>query len=682
MDIDGNPVDNSSRTPSPDISAAMTIDGNFLDNSSRTPSPDIDGESFDHLALTPSPNIDEESLDPFRTPPLRIPSPDLQNYTSFEDAVRDGLLRAPRSSPLSEVSLSLPSFSSHSPTPLPLPTIDEDKIADFNNDTFSISNFSNLTHSDSPNLPPLHTEDDDIDADCNDHPTSSDGSNLENDLAGPTLSDIRTAEAMCQLKNHQSYVEPMNSASHGPKRNSWAAEQSYGRQIRQPTPHPVLAQSINFANPAADNYGTYSFHGNSCQPFPLSAEAFEKHFPRAGFQIQPVIQSYEAHNQYRSQYGYPQSVVQSHEAYDQYRVPLASLQTQPIIQTHEDHNQYGSQYGQPQCGQPQYMQPRTLRFFEPQQNSDSQDAAAAHQNSMNTREPPQANTSRKRKSSDVTDTPTKRRRRTGQYAASHNRPPVVMSDDELKGRAVEIFEKDPWIWTVSDVYFSLTNTRSHELLNDTNNNALPHPHLGLILSKLVVDGPKLLVNFTQPFLISLGITRADHLFATMSLLDKIRARSPTYQDHRHRSLEPIPMASADTLAPQSAESKHAVLESMRQDIGSKPLKNGELRKYHFIFGCFYASLSGTEGQLTLEFNTVQQCLGMEQYTLGFNAVQQCLGIEQRHKSMVSQESDQQQQLDQHWDPMVLVSPSEHQQPDKHHRTSVSFVRGPSNGRRA
>ena len=141
------------------------------------------------------------------------------------------------------------------------------------------------------------------------------------------------------------------------------------------------------------------------------------------------------------------------------------------------------------------------------------------------------------------------------------------------------------------------------------------------------------------------------------------------------------MASVDTLAPQSAESKHAVLESMRQDIGSKPLKMGELRKYHFVFGCFYASLSGAEGQYTLEFNTVQQCLGMEQYTLGFDAVQQCLGIEQRRESMVLQESDQQQQRDQHWDPMVLVSPSEHQQRDKHHRTSVSFVRGPCSGRR-
>ena len=229
MDIDGNLVDDLSRTPSPDISAAMDIDGNLLDNSSRTLSPDFDGESFDHLALTPSLNNDEESLDPFRTPPLRIPSPDLENYTTFEDAVRDGLLRAPRSSPLSEVSLSLPSFSSHSPSPLPLPTIDEDRVADFNNLTHSMSDFSNLSHSNSPNLRPLYTEDDDIDADCNDHPTSSDRSNLENHLAGLILSEMHAAEAMSQLKNHQSYFEPMNNTSHGPDRNSWATEQSYGR---------------------------------------------------------------------------------------------------------------------------------------------------------------------------------------------------------------------------------------------------------------------------------------------------------------------------------------------------------------------------------------------------------------------------------------------------------------------
>ena len=594
-------------------SAVMDLDGK-----SRTPSPDIDGESLDHLALTPSPNIDEKSLDPFRTPSLQSFTLSPDNYEPFENAVLDevtGPQIDPRSSPLSEVPLSLPSFSSLSPNPLPLSTIDEDMVAGFNNLTPSISNFSNLMYSSSPNLLPLYAEDDDIDVDYNDYPISSDGSNLENDLAGPTLSEIHTAEAIYQLKNYQSYVESMNSTSYGPKRNSWAAEQSYGRQTRQPTPHSVLARSINFANPAADNYGTYSFYGKSSQAFPWSAET-----------------------------------------YDQYRVPLASLQTQSIIQSYEDQSQYGSQYGQPQYSQPQYVQPPTLGFFEPQQNSDSQDAAAAHQNSM-------TNSSRKRKSSDVTDTPTKRRRRTGQYAVFHDHPPATISDGELKGRAVHLFNIDPWLWSVCDVYFSLTNIRSHDLLDNTNNNALPHPHLGLILRKLVIDGPKLLINFTQPFLLGLGITRADHLTATMSLLDKIRARSPTYQHHRHRSLNPIPMASLDTLAPQSADSKHAVLDSMRQDIGSKPLKNGEIRKYHFVFGCFLASRSGAEGQ----------------YTLGFNTVGQCLGMEQRRESMISQVSDQQRQRDQHRDPMFSVLCSEHQQRDKHHRTSVSFVRGPSNG---
>ena len=65
----------------------MDTDGNLLGNSSRTPSPAIHRKSLDHLALTPFPNIDEESLGPYRTPPLRTPSPD--NYELFEDAVLD-----------------------------------------------------------------------------------------------------------------------------------------------------------------------------------------------------------------------------------------------------------------------------------------------------------------------------------------------------------------------------------------------------------------------------------------------------------------------------------------------------------------------------------------------------------------------------------------------------------------
>ena len=234
MDIDGNLLENSSRTPSPGISAAMEIDGNLLDNSSHTPSPDIDGESLDHLALIPSPNTDEKSLDPFRTPSLQSFTLSPNNYEPFENAALNevtGPLMDPRSSPLSEVPLSLPSFSSLSLNPLPLRTIDEDRAADFNNLTPSISNPSNLTYSSSPNLLPLYIEDDDVDVDYNDHPTSSDGGNLENELAGPTLSEIHTAEAICQLKNHQRYVESMNSTSYGPKRNSWAESRAMGGRL-------------------------------------------------------------------------------------------------------------------------------------------------------------------------------------------------------------------------------------------------------------------------------------------------------------------------------------------------------------------------------------------------------------------------------------------------------------------
>ena len=183
--------------------------------------------------------------------------------------------------------------------------------------------------------------------------------------------------------------------------------------------------------------------------------------------------------------------------------------------------------------------------------------AAAQQHSINTGKITQRNGSRKRKSTnraDETNTNPKHRRRTGHYVpySANDNPPASISDDEFKGRAMHLFNTDPWLWSVSNIYFSLTNVRSYDLLhNDTL--TLPHPHLGLILSKFVIDGLKLLINLTQPFLLSLSITRADYLAATTSLLDKIRDRLPTYQHHRQHSLNPILMASLQTLAPQSAE---------------------------------------------------------------------------------------------------------------------------------
>lgn len=692
------------------------------DGQPRTPSHDSNKENLNDPSRTPSPDIDEESLDPFRTPspdinseplddPFRTPSPDIDGEPLDKIAQElQEIIDAPvelRSSPLSEVSLSLPSFSSLSPHPMPLRAIDENEVVDFND---------HLISSSSPNLFPLPTDDDDTD--YNDHPTSS-GSNLGDmddleymddleqiddleqmdgleqmdDLASLSLAELHTAEAICQLKSHRSYVEPMNSIFYGPKRNSWAVEKSHGHHTlqptRQPTPIPGLHQSTNLQIPSAENYGTFSFYGNSSQAFPWSAEAFEKYFPRAGLQIQtqPIVQPYGNSSQafpWSAEAYSPRAhtqtlpIVQTYEAQNQYG-SRAGLHTQPIVQTYEAQNQYR----QPQDSRLQYVQPqhvehsqqtifpRILGPFSPQRNSISQDAAAtAQQQSTNTT---QVKGSRKRKFSDETTSTTKRRRRrTNHYIPNDlltNNRPAPISDDALKRRAIHLFKTDPWLWSVTDVYFSLTNILSYDLHHHPT--LLPHPHLGLILSKFVIDGPKLLINLTRPFLLSLGITRADHLAATLSLLEKIRDRSRTYQHHhrhqeQHQFLNPIPMASLQTLAPQSAESQNTVLSSIHQDISSSPLQNGENRKYHFVFGCFLASQTGTgagaDRKYTLSFNTVAQCLGAEQ--------------QQRRESVVSsQEGFDQQLRDLLRDSMS--SQGFHQQ---QHRTSVSFVRSGS-GRR-
>ena len=212
---------------------------------------------------------------------------------------------------------------------------------------------------------------------------------------------------------------------------------------------------------------------------------------------------------------------------------------------------------------------------------------------------------------DETNTNTKRRRRIGPHAPSsandplNDNPPAPVSDDELERRAVHVFNTDPWLWSVSDVYFALTNVRSYDLrqldnpdLDDLHlgNLTPPHPHIGLILIKFIIDGPKLLVNVTQPWLMGLGITRADHLAATRFVLDKIRLRSPTYQHHQKHILNPIPMLSTQTAGPQSPESRQAVLDSIRQQIATKPLKDGETRNYHLVFGWFVAVVTGPNGQ--------------------------------------------------------------------------------------
>lgn len=132
-------------------SAAIDIDGEPLDNPARNPSPDNDEEPLDDPFRTPSPDINKEPLgDPFRTPSPDNDAEPLDNVSRMVEEVAD-LLAELRSSPLSEVSLDLPSFSSLSPNPLPLETKVEDTIAEYND---------HLTPSSSPNPFPLRTEDD------------------------------------------------------------------------------------------------------------------------------------------------------------------------------------------------------------------------------------------------------------------------------------------------------------------------------------------------------------------------------------------------------------------------------------------------------------------------------------------------------------------------------------------
>lgn len=124
-------------------SAAIDIDGESLGNPSRTPSPEIDEEPLNNPFRIPSPNIDEEPLgDAFRTPSPHNDGEPLDIVSRMLEEVTDPLIEL-RSSPLSEVSLDLPSFSSLSPNPLPLDIKVEDTIAEYND---------HLTPSSSPTL--------------------------------------------------------------------------------------------------------------------------------------------------------------------------------------------------------------------------------------------------------------------------------------------------------------------------------------------------------------------------------------------------------------------------------------------------------------------------------------------------------------------------------------------------
>ena len=265
-----------------------------------------------------------------------------------------------------------------------------------------------------------------------------------NDLVTPSLAELHTAEAICQLKTHQGFVEPMNSTFYGPKRNSWAVEKSHGhhtlqQQIRQPTPIPVLRQSTNFLNPLTDNYGTFSFYRNSSQAFPWSAEAFEKYFPRAGLQTH----------------------------------------TQPIERTYEAQNQYGQpQDGRPQYGQAQHVEhsqqtvfPRTLGPSNLSETAFRKMLPLQLNSILSTPE-----TSRKRMAHASAKVPTSRRDKYQHQASPpqrslHHPQPSAQQPSSTHIRQFTqpprypSLQQDPWLWFVSDVYFSLTNILSYDLLH-------------------------------------------------------------------------------------------------------------------------------------------------------------------------------------------------------------------------
>ena len=557
---------NPSHTPSRDINEGLHNDEELPENAFQEP-------TLDHSAAIRNAShgvTDEELLgNPYETlkdvnPPPVEPKP---------------------TSPFSDLPLTLPSSSSHSPKTVPLPTED---------DAMDIDDSDRLTPSDSASNP---------------------------DLATPSPAGRRAAETLFHLRTQQSSVKPpMNGLPYDPNRNPVAVEWNDGHPSwQQQTGHlypnlrsPILFQSTNFPNP---------FAGNSSQASQVGASAFgsnqqhSPYFPRA-----PIVQSYEPQNQYR--YG-------------------------PI------------QYGQPHYGYPQYGQaqpvehswssifPGSLGSFRSPLDTIAEDNAAAayfentalagttQQHFLNTGDLTQANGSRKnlkRKDSDAVDetnTNTRRRRRTDSYVPSsaHDRPSdsrlAPLSDSELERHARQVYESDPWWWTVADVYFSLTNVHSY-YLQSNEDLSLPNPHLGLIVRKYKINGSKLLVNLTPADLQGLGITQEDHLTSTVRVIEQMRARSPIYQGHSAVYQDPVPLLLNGSLGPQSRESRDKVVSDIRQHVKDNPLRKGEKRRYHFTFGCYMATLIGSP----------TGC-----YNIFTQPVSQCL--DERRNSSSSQSSDQQ-----------------------------------------
>ena len=370
------------------------------------------------------------------------------------------------------------------------------------------------------------------------------------DLAAPSLAELPTAETIRQWQTQRSFVATSTSGiSYGPRPKPFAAERNDGHyNLQQQTSQrysnmraPVLLQSTDSLAP---------FTRNTIQALPLGVLPFESNLQQTNFS------------------------------------PRAGLQTQPIIQY------WQSRYGRAHFEQAHHVEhphstmfPLVLGPFKAQLATISKDAATAaqsgkkssagttQQHAINKGHLTPAKGSRKdhkRKACDEaneTNTNTKRQRLTGPNGPSSvNNPPAPMSDAEVERRADRIFHMDPWLWSVSDVHFSLTNVHSHDLrrIHNLSHLTLPQDRLGLILRKFKIDGQKLLVNLTQAELRGLGITQADSLAATGFLLDEIRSRSPLYQLQQNSGQTPTPISSTITLAPQTNEASTAIIHRIQQ----------------------------------------------------------------------------------------------------------------------
>ena len=115
---------------------------------------------------------------------------------TFKDIIYNSLLYALRSLLFSKVLLSLLLFLSYLLNSLLLPIINKNKVANFNNLIYFISNFSNFIYFNLLNLYLLYTKDDNINTNYNNYPISFNRGNLENYFIGLILSKIYIAKVI------------------------------------------------------------------------------------------------------------------------------------------------------------------------------------------------------------------------------------------------------------------------------------------------------------------------------------------------------------------------------------------------------------------------------------------------------------------------------------------------------